>query len=240
MSATGNPYADTHAMYIVHNMLRREFGLLPGLVRSVSAKDEERVRIVADHITLLCGFLHHHHSAEDEVLWPLLLARAPKEIDPVVHLVEGHHKNIEALIADVERRLGTWSVSGDNEDGVVLAHILQRLAAALYEHMGLEERLVLPLAERHVFATEWEQMQAQAESAITPENGPLVAGMVMYEGGAEILPEEMLAVVAEMAPSVYAAYCERVHGTPTPPRSTDLVLGVPFFGIASQDGEFVR
>lgn len=161
-------------------------------------------------------------------------------VDPVVHLAEGHHKNIETLITEVEGRLGTWSVSADNEDGEVLAHTLQRLAAALYEHMGLEERLVLPLAERHVFATEWAQMQAQAESAITPENGPLVAGMVMYEGGAEILPEEMRAVVAEIAPSAYAAYCERVHGTPTPPRSTDLVLGAPFFGIKSQDSELVR
>jgi len=101
MSATGNPYTDTH---VIDDTLRREFGLLPGLVRSVSAKDEERVRIVADHVTLLCGFLHHHHS----------------------------------LISEVQRRLGTWCVSGDNEDGEVLADTLQRLAAALYEHTGPE------------------------------------------------------------------------------------------------------
>jgi len=74
MSDTGSPYADTSEMYLVHAVFRREFALLPGLVRAVAAGDVERAGIVADHAELLTVLLHEHHSAEDAMLWPRLLA----------------------------------------------------------------------------------------------------------------------------------------------------------------------
>src|SRR5882762_8864155 len=86
MSDTGTPYADTRDMYAAHTAFRREFGLLPALVRNVAAHDNDRVRVVTDHIKLLNHFLQEHHAAEDAFPWPKLLARAPKETDPVVHL----------------------------------------------------------------------------------------------------------------------------------------------------------
>jgi len=41
MSQNGSPLADTRNMYIIHMVFRREFGLLPGLVRSVAQRDED-------------------------------------------------------------------------------------------------------------------------------------------------------------------------------------------------------
>ena len=32
----------------------------------------------------------------------------------------------------------------------------------------------------------------------------------------------------------YAAYCERVHGTPAPPRSAEVAIGTPLVGVASE------
>ncbi|HTU74373.1 MAG TPA: hypothetical protein VMG38_12720, partial [Trebonia sp.] len=61
MPGTASPYADTQDMYALHTMFRREFALLPGLVRGVAAKDEERARAVADHVRLLTLILHNHH-----------------------------------------------------------------------------------------------------------------------------------------------------------------------------------
>jgi hypothetical protein len=52
-----------------------------------------------------------------------------------------------------------------------------------------------------------------------------MVGMLMYEGGLEIVPPEMREVLAEIAPKAYAAHCEHVHGTPTPPRSSEVGLG---------------
>jgi hemerythrin-like domain-containing protein len=233
MPEAGSPYADTRGMYTVHAMFRREFALMPGLVRSVPPGDTDRARVVADHIELVNLMLHHHHTAEDTVLWPRLLTRAPKEIDPVVHLAEGHHQGIEVLLAETAGRMKAWTDGAASDDREALAETLQRLTVALYEHMGLEEKLILPLVERHIFAVEWEEMVEHAAADIPPEIGPIVAGMVMYEGGLHAVPEQMRTVLADVAPQAYAAHCERVHGTPTPPRATDVIIGTPFVGVAA-------
>jgi hemerythrin-like domain-containing protein len=236
MSGKANPYAETRDMYTVHTMFRREYALLPGLVRAVAAKDEERAKVVADHVRLVNLVLHHHHSAEDATLWPALLKRAPREIDSVVHLLEGQHNGLDVLLDEVSMRLDCWTDGADSADGEALAAVLQRLVAALYEHMGLEEKLALPLVERHIFAAEWEEMVAAGAADIPPEIGPLVAGMLMYEGGPDIVPPEMRDVLAEIAPAAYASYCESVHGTPTPPHSSEVGLGTPYVGITAGAG----
>jgi len=234
MPDTGNPYADTRGMYVIHNVFRREFALLPALIEAAGAADEERLRVVADHVRLLCGLLHHHHSAEDAVLWPLLLTRAPWEIDPVVRLAEGHHQVIDTLLTEVAERLDAWHDGAADDGGQVLALVLRRLAVAAREHMALEERLVLPLVERHIFNSEWEQMVQLSAAGIAPENLVFVVGMVMYEDGAEMIPPMIPVSMIEAAPKEYAAYCERVHGTSTPLRSAELIIGTPFVGAASE------
>lgn len=237
MSGNPNPYADTKDMYTVHTMFRREYALLPGLVRTVAAKDEERARVVADHVRLVNQILFHHHSAEDATLWPALLKRAPREIDSVVHLLEGQHEAMDVLLDEVNTRMSAWTDGADSTGGEALAAVLQRLAAALYEHMGLEEKLALPLIERHIFAAEWEAMVTDGAAGIPPEVGPLMVGMLMYEGGLDIVPPEMRDVLAEMAPKAYAAHCEQVHGTPAPPRSSEVGLGTPYVGIIAGAGQ---
>jgi hemerythrin-like domain-containing protein len=234
MPDTGNPYADTRTMYIVHTMFRREFALLPVLIETVQPTDRRRVRVVADQIGLMCSLLHHHHMAEDEVLWPLLLARAPKEIDPVVHLAEGHHQAIDDLLTEVGMRLETWRDDASRADSAGLALTLRRLAVTVFEHMDLEERLVLPLVERYIFATEWDAMERQAIASIAPEEAILAVGMVLYEVDRQSLPPLFPGEVLDAAPRVYAAHAERVHGTKTPPRSTELALGTPLAGVAHE------
>lgn len=236
MSGNGNPYADTRDMYTVHTMFRREYALLPGLVRAVAAKDEERAKVVAGHVRLVNLILHHHHMAEDENLWPALLRRAPREVDPVIHLLESQHEALDVLLDEVSTRLDGWTEGADSADGEGLAAVLQRLVAALYEHMGLEEKLALPLVERYIFAAEWEAMIAAGAADIPPETGPLVVGMLMYEGGLDPVPPQMRDVLGEMAPKVYASYCEGVHGTPAPPRSGEVGLGTPYVGIIAGVG----
>jgi len=91
---------------------------------------------------------------------------------------------------------------------------------------------VLPLVERHVFASEWLMMESHAVSAIGPQYVALVIGMALYERGEEIVLEEPRAELLPVAPGVYADYAERVHGTRTPPRAKEVVLGAPCVGAA--------
>jgi hemerythrin-like domain-containing protein len=237
MTGSANPYADTRDMYEIHKMFRREYALLPGLVRAVEAKDTERARVVADHVKLVNTILHHHHTAEDAVLWPKLLKRASRDIDPVVRLLESQHETLDVLFDAVNGLLDAWTDGADSDDGEAVAALLQRLAAGLYEHMGLEEKLALPLVERHIFATEWQEMVAGGAADIPPEIGPVLVGMLMYESGIDIVPPEMREMLADLAPKAYAAYCEGLHGTPTPPRSSEVGLGTPYVGLIDGAGQ---
>ena len=50
MSKT-QPMADSRDMIVIHDMFRREFKAIPGLVSGVPGTDAAKVGIVADHVT---------------------------------------------------------------------------------------------------------------------------------------------------------------------------------------------
>jgi hypothetical protein len=57
--------------------------------------------------------------------------------------------------------------------------------------------------------------------------------MALYEGGEEIVPEPLRPDILPVAPGVYADYAERLDGTRTPPRASDVVIGTPHFAAAA-------
>ncbi|MFD3457290.1 hemerythrin domain-containing protein [Streptomyces sp. NPDC058691] len=215
--------ADVRDMYMAHTMLRREFGLLPQLVRDVAPYDTKRSEVVGAHAELLCGMLHFHHEGEDVILWPLLHERGGEEAEAIVPVMEEQHHAIEAAHAQAMRLLPEWRSAA--RGGHELAEVFDRLLAALLEHMTMEERRILPLAEKYVTAAEWRQLGEHGTGEMPKKALPLAFGMAMYEGD----PEVIKAVLAEapgparlimpfLAPRLYARHAKRVHGTATPPR----------------------
>ena len=100
--------ADVRPMIMLHNALRRESRLLPPLMRGVPDADTGRAQIVARHIDFLTTILQAHHQGEDVVLWPILLDRGPEEITPIVHVMEGHHDQIDQLTKQIAATLAGW------------------------------------------------------------------------------------------------------------------------------------
>ncbi len=88
---------ETWEMVVVHRVFRREFGALPGLVRAVPAGNVRRAAVVLAHLRELAEVLHHHHTAEDELVWPLLLERVGLD-RPLVLRMEEQHERVGALL----------------------------------------------------------------------------------------------------------------------------------------------
>jgi hemerythrin-like domain-containing protein len=213
-------------MYMVHTMFRREFAALPALVRGVRAGDIERAQLMAEHIDFLTAVLSAHHRAEDAHLWPKLLQRGREEVAPLVQVMEGQHERIERLTAEVVAALEEWRKDAAAEAGSRLAEELNSLYGVLYEHMGVEEKRVLPLAEKYVTAAEWHAMAGATGAELPPGKMPLVFGMTLYEADPAVieetlsrLPSGVRTVLEEQGPRDFAAHSERVHGTPAPSRS---------------------
>jgi hemerythrin-like domain-containing protein len=102
INAEGRLRFDGREMLMVHDVFRREFALMPALVRGVAVGDRSRAQIVIDHIEFVSTVLHHHHSAEDQYTWPLLLDRCGPAFAAVVEVMEVQHRHIAALGGEVD------------------------------------------------------------------------------------------------------------------------------------------
>ncbi|GII54560.1 hypothetical protein Pth03_29490 [Planotetraspora thailandica] len=229
MTNDAEPYFDGREMYMVHNMLRREFGLTPEAVRGVAAGDLDRARVVGAHITGLTTVLHHHHHGEDEFVWPALLERAAGEVKAIVQVMESQHQGIEKAVSEVDAAVESWRGGAAAESREALAVAVARLLPLLKEHLAVEEEHVVPLMEKHITAAEWNRIIQTAAAGVDPESLPLSFGMMMYEGDPEIIdlvisnmPPEARPVIRDLAGQAFAAHSELIHGTATPRRSTEL------------------
>jgi hemerythrin-like domain-containing protein len=210
----------TRDMFAMHTLFGREFALLPALVRGVRAGDEERAQIVAHHVSLLTTLLHEHHYNEDQSLWPRLLQRGSTNARAVVDLMLAQHGIIATLAIEINAELQAWRASSASARGEALADALDRMLPALAEHTRSEEERALPLVEKHLSAAEYEELGAKGAANMSPADLPVLVGMLMYEGGPDVLPRTLPSAIKEMAPQAFALHSERVHGTATPPRST--------------------
>ena len=187
MAITTESYFDGREMYMLHNVFRREFGLMPGLVRAVAAGDHERTEIIAAHIEGVATVLHHHHHSEDEHVWPLLLERVPEDLAPVVRLMESQHEEVAKTAAEIDKAIKVWRGSAGAESREALADVIDRFLPLLKEHLGVEEEHVAPLMEKHITAAEWNKMVQAGSADVDLEGLPLGFGMLMYEGDPEII-----------------------------------------------------
>jgi len=219
--------ADAKGMYRAHAMFRREFGLIPSLIRKVAERDTLRSEIVGGHIDLLCRILHTHHEAEDRLLWPLLLERCGNRVQSIVPMAQAQHDSLDTSLETIRALLAPWRSSG--RGGFPLAMASTELNRTLDEHMALEEDEILPLAEQCVTAAEWRLLAAHGHARFSARELPLYFGMAMYGMDPGFLrdavaeaPLAARVLVPRFATRAYARHSMRVHGTATPPRAASV------------------
>lgn len=225
MATQDAAHADTREMIMAHTMFRREFGLMPALVRAVADGDLARAEVVARHIELLDSILAHHHHAEDTHLWPRLLDRLPHGETSIVYTMEEQHGSIDKVNAQLGATLGIWRKSADPTHAEALARVLERLFTVMREHLDLEEQSALPLIRRYITAAEWQAMVQDEGADVPPESMALMFGLMMYEADPALIeeivggmPGGMGEMLKPMAAEAFATYAQRIHGTATPPR----------------------
>jgi hemerythrin-like domain-containing protein len=210
-------------MTTIHSAFRRELRLAPALLRSVEHGDRLRANTVATHLDLLDRFLHHHHTIEDDLLWPKLLERVPAEIAPIVELMESQHETVAHLLERTASLRTSWRADADHDRAVELAALYAQLHDALIEHLDAEEQHVMPLVEACITAKEWKRIGKAAQRGTPLKDGPRMLGMLAYDGDPEVMREMLAAVPAPMRGTVlkmgrraYGKHAQRVYGTPTP------------------------
>jgi hypothetical protein len=171
--------------------------------------------------------LHQHHTHEDEDIWPLLLDRCTRAAR-LVGLMQGQHQQVATLLHQIDEALSIWRDAVTIESREALADILDRLIPALKEHLSAEEDRVVPLMEQYITIAEWHATM-ESEWATDPAQFALIVGLLMYEGDPHSIDQFIASMPADARPGIrqlaaktFADHSQRVHGTATPPRSTDL------------------
>ncbi len=191
---------DTHDMFVVHRVFRREAALMPRLIRNVRPGDLARAARVADHYRGYALGLHHHHTAEDELIWPLLLARVDLEAELVLRM-EQQHERVAAGLAVVSDRLPEWERTADPAIGEAIAVAVEAHHAALLEHLTDEETHLLPLIEEHLTVAEYGRLNERFAAETPKDKLLLFLGALLEEATAEEAADIMrnLPVPAKLA-----------------------------------------
>ena len=177
---------DVHDMVVVHRVFRREFRLIPELVRGVDAGDTDRAKVIADHARLILMGLHGHHTGEDLLLWPKLLERAAPDAE-LIHRMETQHERVADAIDRIGPALDRWEAEARPAVTEEVASAFDALRGALLEHLDDEERHILPLAARHIPQAEWDELGEHGAGETRKSLLPILFGAVAEEA----TPEEM-------------------------------------------------
>ncbi|MFI7080400.1 MULTISPECIES: hemerythrin domain-containing protein [unclassified Micromonospora] len=209
--------ADSRDMYVVHSLFRREFPAAAALVRTVPADDAPAAARVADHVLLLTGALHTHHSGEDEHVWPKLRQRGPDEIAPLVETMESQHESLHAALADVEDRATVWRRTASVADREALAAAVEALIAPMSAHLDAEETHVLPLIDKYLTDEEWAEAGKHGMASAQKSQLPMIFGMLLHDARPEhteslkaVVPAPVWFVLSRLGPVAYGRYVRRL------------------------------
>jgi iron-sulfur cluster repair protein YtfE (RIC family) len=165
VSAVTASRADVTMMYLVHEAIRRDLDRLEdGLhqLASMAAGPGRRALVTALDRTWadLDRYLHEHHTAEDQRLWPLLRKVCPLTGELLDEL-EGEHRVIEPLVRGCRCTTARALTSYPSfEDATRAADAMGALRDELGAHLTHEERAVVPYIVDHL-GPHWAAFEAR-------------------------------------------------------------------------------
>jgi len=94
-----------------------------------------------------------HHPKEDKYLFARLLARAPQTL-PLIRRLTSEHEEGARLVRELERSL-LFFEEGWPAGAYEFQQTVEEYARFHWDHMRVEEKELLPLAEHHLTAEDW-------------------------------------------------------------------------------------
>lgn len=166
--------ASERALAVIQDEHRSLAVVLAAMQQVVAAVGADRMP-ASDLISLkaMIGYVRDfpqrlHHPKEEQYLHPPLRLRHPESVVLLAELETQHRREAE-LVAAVEAAIAASGTASAAQ----LAESIDQLAVAVIDHIGLEERKVLPMALEHLLEEDW---QAAAE-AFTGHQSPQFSDM---------------------------------------------------------------
>ncbi len=147
---------------VLHHALRRDLRRLGETLRApVSAAQQQAL---AGHVEFLLDRLHHHHSIEDDLMWPAALRRRP-QLHGLFEQMEDEHACLRPAVTRLTVSTADWA----DETGRPAVHdAVIALEAALEPHLQHEEADAMPQICSALCKTDWAPIDREMRRPATP------------------------------------------------------------------------
>jgi hypothetical protein len=142
----------------------------------VAAADTARVALLSNFYDNILSFLAVHHAGEDELVFPRLAARRPKDVETITRINAQHH-DVDDALAISTSNLAAWA-AGDSAAQLKTAAALADLGQTLRAHLAEEEREILPMCEESLSIEEWGELPGHGMAHFTGDKVWLILGLI--------------------------------------------------------------
>ena len=191
----GDPVPNVLGMRLAHRSMLRDADRLADVAERLAAGsaavDHRRAAAVAAYVGDWADSVCSHHTVEDELLWPVLVASAGPHVD--LSELTDDHASLEPALARLRAAGDAVRARPGEDTAAALAVELGELRDALREHVAEEEGAVLPVLERYVSVRDWQRVeQAVARRARLSFELPRAAAVLTAEEQAALAWRERL------------------------------------------------
>jgi hemerythrin-like domain-containing protein len=159
---------DLNGMYMAHHAFRRDLARFAVAARETPLDAADVWRALAVRWEQFSGILHHHHTTEDDVLWPQLLEIVDADGNTsgraTLEAMEAEHALIDPLLAACAAGFASMAQQPDAATQDRLAGSTEAARDTLSDHMGHEETEALPMVQQLLSAEGWERVEKAAGS----------------------------------------------------------------------------
>jgi len=173
VAATSNPPATSQAIGIIRDEHRSLAAVLHAWLHLLGSDEDPRdvprnglMRAMVHYIKAFPVTLHH--PKEEEYLFRKLRERTSQcnaELDELERQHARDHQLVDELAETVERHLA------DRADVAAVKEAVSRYALFIWEHMGREEGVILPAAQRFLTPADWDEINAAFSENCDPRFG---------------------------------------------------------------------
>lgn len=163
----GDPAPDLLGITLAHRAMLADLIRLTELAMAVRDRDvictPGRARAISRYVEMLCDSIHHHHSTEDTVLWPVIQASVGSHLD--LSELTDDHAALDPRLDQLRARAAAFRLSmGDRRVAGLMAIELAELSTLLTDHINDEEMEVFPLISEHVSVADWTAVETAARA----------------------------------------------------------------------------
>ena len=189
---------------VIHAAVRRDVARTEQALRALPEGDGSRARQLQLAWRNLVRELTHHHEAEDEHVWPFLLARG---VDAeLTDAMEAEHAAMKDALADAGRAIDQVVAEPSASRAQAAADTVSSASVVINNHLEHEERDVEPFLAQFEDDAEWKAVTKRLRPPALADAGSSLAWMQDGAGGRE------LAALRETIPAPVLALVSRILG----------------------------